>query len=39
MGLIGCLVLADELSYLLEGDPEIDRVIVLDNLEGRGLAK
>lgn len=38
MGVIGCTVLANELAYLIKRDPEVKKVVMIDNPEGRAMA-
>lgn len=35
--MIGCLVLCDEMVYVLDRDPRIENVFIIDNPEGRTL--
>ncbi|MDW5562341.1 MAG: DUF1638 domain-containing protein [Methanomassiliicoccus sp.] len=37
MGVIGCTVLSNELTYLVARDPDVHTVVVVDNDEGRKL--
>jgi hypothetical protein len=35
LGMIGCLVLGDEMAHVLESDPALENVLIVDNREGR----
>jgi len=35
LGLIGCQVLSDEIVYVLDRDPRINNIVIVDNPEGR----
>jgi Protein of unknown function (DUF1638) len=34
LGLVGCLVLGDEMAYVLENDSEIENILIVENKEG-----
>ncbi len=34
LGMVGCLVLGDEMAHVLENDPAVENVLIVDNREG-----
>lgn len=38
LGVLGCTVLTNELTYLVARDPDVRRAVIVDNKEGRKLA-